>query len=43
LLTFHVDDGLQWPTAPPRTWLLEEGWITRGGGRIDPREVTGRD
>jgi len=40
-LTFHFDDGLQWPTAPPRTWLLESGWITRGGGRIDPREVRG--
>ena len=38
-LTFYVDDGLKWPGAPPRTWLLEEGWITRGGGRIDPREV----
>jgi REP element-mobilizing transposase RayT len=38
-LTFNFDDGLQWPNAPPRTWLLEDGWITRGGGRIDPREV----
>jgi putative transposase len=38
-LTFHVDDHLRWPHAPPRTWLLEDGWITRGGGRIDPREV----
>ena len=38
-LTFYLDDGLRWPTAPPRTWLLDEGWITRGGGRIDPREV----
>ena len=42
-LTFYVDDGLQWPTAPPRTWLLESGWITRGGGRIDPREVRAAD
>jgi putative transposase len=38
-LTFYVDDNLRWPNAPPRTWLLEDGWITRGGGRIDPREV----
>ena len=38
-LTFYVDDELQWPNAPPRTWLLDDGWITRGGGRIDPREV----
>ncbi len=42
-LTFYVDDGLRWPTAPPRTWLLESGWITRGGGRIDPREVRAAD
>ena len=38
-LTFRYDDGLQWPNAPPRTWLLEDGWITRGEGRIDPRDV----
>jgi len=42
-LTFHVDDGLHWPNAPPRTWLLERGWIERGGGRIDPREVRRSD
>jgi putative transposase len=38
-LSFTFDDGLRWPDTPPRTWLLESGWITRGGGRIDPREV----
>ncbi len=35
-LSWHLDDGLYWPAAPPRTWLLERGWITRGGGRIGP-------
>jgi putative transposase len=38
-LSYSFDDGLRWPDTPPRTWLLESGWITRGGGRIDPREV----
>jgi putative transposase len=38
-LSYTFDDGLRWPDTPPRTWLLESGWITRGGGRIDPREV----
>jgi REP element-mobilizing transposase RayT len=28
-----------WPSTTPRTWLLGEGWRTRGGGPIDPREV----
>jgi hypothetical protein len=42
-LTFHFDDGLQWPDTPPRTWLLESGWSTSGGGRIDPREVRRSD
>jgi putative transposase len=38
-LSWLLDDGHRWPNAPPRTWLLESGWITRGGGRIDPREA----
>ena len=38
-LGYTFDDGLRWPDTPPRTWLLESGWATRGGGRIDPREV----
>jgi putative transposase len=38
-LGYTFDDGLRWPDTPPRTWLLGSGWITRGGGRIDPREV----
>lgn len=42
-LCFTFDDGLRWPDTPPRTWLLESGWITRGGGRIDPREVKRSD
>lgn len=29
-----------WPDATARTWLLATGWRTRGGGPIDPREVT---
>lgn len=26
------------PVAPPSTWLLRRGWITRAGGELDPRE-----
>jgi len=28
--------------ALPRSWLLREGWLRRGGGRIDPSDVPGR-
>jgi hypothetical protein len=38
-LSYTFDDGLRWPDTPARTWLLESGWITRGGGRIDPAKV----
>jgi len=33
-----IEPGL-WPHVPPRTWLLGEGWHSRGGGLINPREV----
>ena len=32
------DDG-PWPHVRTRTWLLGDGWRTRGGGPIDPREA----
>jgi hypothetical protein len=35
-------DEPPWPPAPPRTWLLGDGWIRFGGGRIDPREAQRR-
>jgi REP element-mobilizing transposase RayT len=38
-LRWIFDDGLRWPDTPPRTWLLDSGWRTRGGGPIDPRET----
>jgi hypothetical protein len=28
-----------WPDVTPETWLLGEGWRTRGGGPIHPSEV----
>lgn len=35
----RADDGFSTaPVAAPRTWLLREGWLTRGGGPLDPRE-----
>lgn len=33
----RILDGAAWPVAPPRTWLLGDGW--RRTGLIDPREV----
>lgn len=27
------------PTAPPSSWLLREGWLAKGGGPLDPREL----
>lgn len=27
------------PVAPPTTWVLREGWLTRGGGRLHIGEV----
>jgi hypothetical protein len=38
-LRWIFDDGLRWPDTPPRTWLLDSGWRTRGGGPNDPRET----
>ena len=37
-LGWTLDNG-PWPDTPPTTWLLGEGWRTRGGGPIDPREA----
>jgi hypothetical protein len=35
-----LDDDEPIPIAPPRWWLLREGW-QRGGGKISTREVPG--
>jgi putative transposase len=32
------NDRHRLPPRAPRTWLLEEGWITRGGGALSPTE-----
>jgi putative transposase len=32
------DDPKYFPPRAPRTWLLGEGWSTRGGGKLHPTE-----
>ncbi|MDB5216562.1 MAG: hypothetical protein JWO86_4489 [Myxococcaceae bacterium] len=36
--TGAADNPKYFPPRAPRTWLLGEGWSTRGGGRLSPTE-----
>ena len=42
VFTLHAD-AATWPQAPPRTWLLNQGWWSRTRlGPLDPNEVRRR-